>query len=270
MYFEIFGVSHNFIETMGMQVKEGRSFSKDFGMDSLSCIINETAAKAMNMKEPIGTMIRFYGVNMPIIGVVKDFHFESMHEAIKPAFMHLQKGEGTIVARLKQGNQQHTLASIENLYKKYNPGFPFTFNFLDNAYQKQYETETRTGTLAGYFAGLAIIISCLGLFGLTGFTAQKRKKEIGIRKVIGASSASITALLSKDFVKLVGIALLIAFPVAWWMMNSWLDNYVYRINITSMVFLMAGSLVLIITLIATGFQTIRAAIANPVTALRNE
>ena len=141
---------------------------------------------------------------------------------------------------------------------------------MDEAYQKQYETETRTATLSGYFAGLAIIISCLGLFGLAAFTAQKRQKEIGIRKVIGASSASITAMLSKDFLKLVGIALLIAFPVSWWMMNNWLQGYVYRISITSMIFLIAGTLVLIITLIAIGFQTIRAAIANPVKSLHTE
>ena len=270
VYFEVFGVSHNFIETMDMQMKAGRDFSRDFGMDSLNIIINEAAVKVMKLKNPIGTTVRFYGADRQIIGVVSDFHFESMHEAIKPAFMHLQKGEGTIVARIKQENQQSTLTAIENLYKRYNPGFPFTFNFLDEAYQKQYETETRTATLSGYFAGLAIIISCLGLFGLAAFTAQKRQKEIGIRKVIGASSASITAMLSKDFLKLVGIALLIAFPVSWWMMNNWLQGYVYRISITSTIFLMAGTLVLIITLIAIGFQTIKAAIANPVKSLRTE
>ncbi len=269
-YFEVFGVSHNFIKTMDMRMKAGRDFSKDFGTDSLGIIINESAAKVMDLKDPIGTIVKFHGFSRQIIGVVSDFHFESMHEAIKPAFMHLQKGEGTIVARVQQGNQQQTLAAIEQLYKRYNPGFPFTFNFLDEAYQKQYETETRTAALAGYFAGLAIIISCLGLFGLAAFTAQKRQKEIGIRKVIGASSAGITALLSKDFLKLIGIALLIAFPVSWWMMNNWLQSYTYRISISSTVFLIAGALVLVITLIAIGFQTIKAAVANPVRSLRTE
>lgn len=270
VYFEVFGVSRHFIETMGMQIKAGRTFSRDFGMDSLNIIINEAAVKEMNLKDPVGATIRFHGADRQIIGVVSDFHFESMHESIKPAFMHLQKGEGTIVARVNQKDQQRTLTAIENLYKKYNPGFPFTFNFLDEAYQKQYETETRTATLSGYFAGLAIVISCLGLFGLAAFTAQKRQKEIGIRKVLGASSASISAMLSKDFLKLIGIALLIAFPVAWWIMHNWLQSYTYRISITSMTFLMAGTLVLIITLIAIGFQTIKAAIANPVKSLRTE
>jgi putative ABC transport system permease protein len=270
VYFEVFGVSPNFIETMGMQVKTGRSFSTDFGMDSLNIIVNEAAVKAMNLKEPIGAIVRFHGINRQIIGVVKDFHFESMHEAIKPSFMHLQKGEGSIIARIKQGNQRQTIAAIEALYKRYNPGFPFTFNFLDEAYQKQYETETRTGILSGYFAGLAIIISCLGLFGLTAFMAQKRKKEIGIRKVIGAPVADIIAMLSKDFLKLVCIALLIACPISWWMMNTWLQSYTYRITITPTIFVMVGTLVLIITLMVIGFQTIKAAMANPVKSLRTE
>lgn len=269
-YFEVFGVSQNFIETMDMQIKAGRDFSKIFGMDSLNIIINESAVKAMDLQNPVGAIARFHGVERQVIGVVKDFHFESMHEAIKPAFMHLQKGEGTILARIRQDNQKNAVAAIEKLYKRYNPGFPFEFNFLDEAYQKQYETETRTATLSGYFAGLAILISCLGLFGLAAFTAQKRQKEIGIRKVIGASPAGIAAMLSKDFLKLIGIALLIAFPISWWMMNSWLQSYAYRTNITSTMFLMTGALLLVITLIAIGFQTIRAALTTPVKGLRTE
>ena len=197
-------------------------------------------------------------------------HFESMHQAIKPAFLYIYKGEGTILARIRQDNQKNALAGIENLYKRYNPGFPFTFNFLDEAYQKQYETETRTATLSGYFAGLAILISCLGLFGLAAFTAQKRQKEIGIRKVIGASTAGIAAMLSKDFLKLIGIALLIAFPVSWWMMNNWLQSYVYRIDIRLSTFLLSGALIFIVTLIAIGVQTVKAALAAPVKSLRTE
>ncbi len=268
--FEGFGISHDFVETMGMQIKSGRSFSTQFGMDSLGLILNEAAVKAMGLTNPVGSILRFQNTNWQVIGVVGDFHFESMHEPIKPSFMHMQKGEGTIVARIQGENQQQTLAAIEKLYSRYNPGFPFTFNFLDEAYQKQYETETRTATLAGYFAGLAIIISCLGLFGLAAFTAQKRQKEIGIRKVIGASSIGITALLSKDFLKLIGIALLIAFPVSWWMMNGWLQSYTYRISLSATIFLAAGALVLVITFIAIGLQTIKAAMANPVKSLRTE
>lgn len=268
--FEIFGISHNFIETMGMDVKAGRSFSSNFELDSLNIILNQSAAKAMNIQEPVGTIIRFQGSERTVIGVVDDFHFESMHETVKPAIMQLQRGEGTIVARIKQDNQRETLASIESLYKKYNPNFPFTYNFLDEAYQRQYDSETRTATLSGYFAALGIIISCLGLFGLAAFTAQKRKKEIGIRKVIGASSFTITAMLSKDFLKLVGLALLIAFPVSWWLMNDWLQNYAYRVEIRPGIFIIAGTIVMIITMMAISAQTIKAALANPVKNLRTE
>ncbi|WP_046368338.1 ABC transporter permease [Flavihumibacter petaseus] len=270
VYFEVFNVSQNFIKTMEMQVQTGRGFSPDFGMDSLNIVINEAAVKAMGLKDPIGAVVQFHGSNRQIIGVVKDFHFESMHESIKPAFLTLWKGEGSVIARISGNNQQETIAAIEQLYKKYNPDFPFTYSFLDEAYQKQYASETRTAVLSRYFAGLAIVISCLGLFGLTAFMAQKRRKEIGIRKVIGASSAELAAMLSKDFLKLVGIAMLIAFPVSWWIMQQWLLGYAYRISITPMIFLVAGVAVALITLAVTGFQTIKSALANPVESLRTE
>lgn len=268
--FEIFGVSHNFPKVMDMQIKAGRSFSKDFGAEVNSVIINETAVKAMNLENPVGATVHFHGADRQIVGVVKDFHFDSMHDAIAPSILYLEKGEGAIVARIRQENQRRTLASIENLYKTYNPDFPFTYNFLDEAYQKQYESETRTAALVGYSAGLAIIISSLGLFGLAAFTVQKRQKEIGIRKAIGASTAGITALLSKDFLKLIGLSLLIAFPLSGWMMSTWLQSYAYRVNLTFDIFLVAGASVLILTWVAIGVQTVRAAMANPVKALRTE
>lgn len=270
VYFEIFSVGHRFIETMDMKVKEGRPFSESFGGDSLNVLVNEAAVKVMNLKNPIGSTVRFQNKNYQIIGVLKDFHFESMHDAIKPVFMHLQGGEGSIVARVQAGNEHATLEAIKRLYERYNPGFPFTYNFLDEAYQKLYETETRIATLSGYFAGLAIIISCLGLFGLAAFTAQKRRKEIGIRKVVGASSARITAMLSADFLKLIGVALLIAFPVSWWLMSDWLLGYAYRVNLSAAVFMLTGALVLLITIMAISYQAIKAATANPVKNLRTE
>ena len=269
-YFEVFGVSQNFIETMDMRVKAGRSFSKDFGMDSLSVILNEAAVKVMELKDPVGATVRFYGVERRVIGVVGDFHFESMHESIKPAFLYLFKGEGTVLARIRQDNQRNTLASIEKLYKRYNPGFPFTFNFLDEAYQKQYEAEARTATLSGYFAGLAIIISCLGLFGLAAFTAQKRRKEIGVRKVIGASVMNITTMLSKDFLRLIFISLAIAFPLSWWLMSNWLESFAYRVSLTPNVFVFSGITVILITFFTISSQAIKAAVANPVKSLRTE
>jgi ABC-type antimicrobial peptide transport system permease subunit len=175
-----------------------------------------------------------------------------------------------IVASLQANNQRHTISAIERLYGKYNPGFPFTFNFLDEAYQKQYDSESRVSTLSKYFAGLAIVISCLGLFGLAAFTAQKRRKEIGVRKVIGASVLNITTMLSKDFLRLILISLSIAFPVSWWVMSNWLQGFAYRISITPHVFVIAGISVILITLFTISFQSIKAAMANPVTSLRTE
>jgi ABC-type antimicrobial peptide transport system permease subunit len=175
-----------------------------------------------------------------------------------------------IVARVQASNQRQTIAAIEQLYEKYNAGFPFTFNFLDEAYQKQYDTETRVSALSKYFAGLAIIISCLGLFGLAAFTAQKRRKEIGVRKVIGASVANITTMLSKDFLQLIFISLLVALPVSWWLMSNWLQSFAYRISLTPYLFAIAGISVILLTLFTISYQSIKAAMANPVKSLRSE
>ena len=269
-YFEGFETDYDFIETMGMHIKDGRSFSRSFGTDSLAIILNEAAVNAMHLKSPVGKTIQLYGKNVQVIGVVKDFHFESMHAAIKPSFLMLVPQRRTIVASIKSNNQQATINAIQRLYESFNPGFPFTFNFLDEAYQQQYESEIRVSALSKYFAGLAIIISCLGLFGLAAFTAQKRRKEIGVRKVLGASAAGITAMLSKDFLKLVGISLLIAFPVAWWLMHNWLQSFAYRISITPSIFLITALIVVVISVCTISYQSIKAAIANPVKSLRSE
>jgi putative ABC transport system permease protein len=208
-----------------------------------------------------------------VVGMVKDFHFESLHEAVKPSFINLAWGGSPyfkIMIRIKPGNQKETIAQVQNVYESFNPGFPFSFNFLDEAYQKQYETETRVSVLANYFSALAIIISCLGLFGLVAFTAQKRRKEIGIRKVVGASVNSITMMLTTDFLKLVVIAVLIAFPVAWYIMHQWLQGFVYRIDIGPLVFVIAAASIIIITILTVGFQAIKAALVNPVKSLRSE
>jgi ABC-type antimicrobial peptide transport system permease subunit len=162
------------------------------------------------------------------------------------------------------------MASIQHLYETYNPGFPFTFSFLSEAYQRQYDTETRVSLLSKYFAGLAVIISCLGLFGLAAFTARQRQKEIGIRKVVGATAGDITMMLSKDFIKLILVALLISFPVSWWLMNNWLQGFAYRVSIDLIVFVIAGISVAGIALLTISFQSVKAALANPVMALRSE
>ncbi|HEU5054251.1 MAG TPA: ABC transporter permease [Hanamia sp.] len=272
-YFEGFGGGYDFIETMGMQMAQGRSFSRNYGNDDSTIIFNEAAIKLMHLKNPIGKTVRYLNQNRQIIGVVKDFHFESLHEPVEPCYITLENPGNVwdkLMVRIKAGNQQQTIATIRELYENYNPGFPFTFNFLNEAYQKQYNTETRISVLSKYFAGLAIIISCLGLFGLAAFTAQKRQKEIGIRKVIGASTANITTMLSKDFIKLILISLLIAFPVSWWLMNRWLESFAYRVNFNPVVFLIAGISIVLITIFTISYQSIKAAMANPVNSLRSE
>lgn len=274
IYFEGFGSGYDFTETMDMQIKEGRTFSRNYGDEYSKILLNEAAVKAMHLKDPVGKNITVFGNKRQIIGIIKDFHFESLHEQVKPAYFFLEPPAKTpwykIMVRIKPDHQQQTIAAIQNLYEKNNPGFPFTFNFLSEAYQKQYDTETRVAKLSRYFAGLAIIISCLGLFGLAAFTAQKRRKEIGVRKVIGASVTDITSMLSKDFLKLVIIALCIAFPASWWLMNNWLEEFAYRIHISAGVFLLAGISIILITVITISYQSIKAAVANPVKSLRTE
>jgi len=272
IYFEGFNCSYDFFETMGMRFAAGRSFSRRFA-DTNKIIVNETAVAAMHLKDPVGKNITAYGVRFQIIGVVKDFHFESLHEPVKPSFFLPYGGYGAgdkIMVRIRPGQQQETIGRIRDLYTSFNPGFPFTYHFLDEDYQRQYETEVHVATLAKYFSGLAIVISCLGLFGLAAFTAQRRQKEIGIRKVVGAPVGRIAVMLSAEFLRLVFIAILIAFPVSWWAMNQWLQGFAYRIEIGTSVFLLAAASVMLITVLTIGFQAIRAALANPVKTLRSE
>jgi putative ABC transport system permease protein len=272
-YVEGFGGSYNFIETMGMQMAAGRSYSRNYGDDFSKIILNESAVKLMKLKNPVGQFVTYSNKPIQIIGVVKDFHYESMHQPVKPAFITLN-GPGNIwhkmMVRVRAENQSETISAIQKLYESYNPGFPFEYNFLDESYQKQYQTETRVGVLSRCFAGLAILISCLGLFGLATFTAQKRQKEIGIRKVIGASVNDIIFMLSADFLKLVSVALLIAFPISWWLMREWLNGYAYRVSMGSGIFLISAIAMLVITILTISVQAIRAAIANPVRSLRTE
>ncbi|MCW2498262.1 ABC transporter permease, partial [Jatrophihabitans sp.] len=208
--FENVGVNYDMMQTLGIRMKEGRLFSKDFSADSAKIIFNEAAIKFMGLKDPVGKMVKLWGNDMQIVGVAKDFHFESLHENVKPLFFRLSQGSTyLIMAKISAGNEKPVLASMSELYKKYNPGFSLDYKFLDQEYQAQYAAEQRVASLSKYFAGLAILISCLGLFGLAAFTAERRLKEIGIRKVLGSSVFSIIYLLSSDFTKLVIAAIVI-------------------------------------------------------------
>ena len=272
VYFEGFNIGYGFIETMDIQLAEGRSFSQAYGSDTSRIMLNEAAIRVMNLKDPIGKTIQLYGRPKQIVGVVKDFHFESLHESVKPSFMVLEESTAwsKMMVRIKAGQEAATIGRIRGFYEAYNPGFPFSFGFLDEAYQQQYATEVRTSMLSRCFAGLAILISCLGLFGLATFTAQRRQKEIGIRKVIGASVNSIVSIFSAEFLQLVFVAVLIAFPISWWLMRQWLQGFAYRVSIGVDVFLVAGASVVGIALVTVAYQAIKAATLNPVKSLRSE
>ena len=262
-------MGYGFIKTAGIQLTEGRDFSPN-ELAQKEIIFNQAGIDAMGLKDPIGKTVKFWDQQRVIVGVVKNFHFESLYESVKPCFFQLYPIMPNILVRLQAGNEKATIERIGMAYAHFTNNTPFDYKFLDEDYRAQYTAETRIGVLARYFAGLAIIVSCLGLFGLASFAAQKRRKEIGIRKVVGASVRQVVLLLSTDFLKLVSIAVVIAFPLSWWAMNQWLHNFAYRVPIGADIFVAAAGAILFITLLTISFQSIRAALANPSESLRTE
>ena len=271
--FPNFAVGYDFVPTMKLKMIAGRDFSREFQADSANYIINQVAAQKIGYANPVGRYITMWGVKGKIIGLVKDFHFQSLHTQIQPLIIHLVRGkldDGEILVRTRPGQNKQALASIGALCRQLNPDFPFTYTFSDEEYQKLYTSEQVVGKLSNVFAFLAIFISCLGLLGLAIFTAEQRVKEIGIRKVLGASISSLFALLSSEFILLVMIALLIATPVAWYAMNSWLQGFAYRTQVQWWVFAISGAMIVLIALATVSFQAIKAALINPVKSLRSE
>jgi putative ABC transport system permease protein len=270
--FSQMGVGYDFISTMQMKLVEGRDFSPAFGTDTAGFILNETAVKKTGYTNPLGKPFTFWGTKGTIIGVVKDFHFNSMHQPINNLVLHLRENTnwGYAVLRVEGNKTKEVLSGLENIFKKINPKFPFVYDFADEEYKKTYKREALVQQLSNCFAGLAIIISCLGLLGLAMFAAEQRVREIGIRKVLGAGLGSLFSLLSREFLLLVFIAILIACPIAWWAMNNWLHDFEYRITMNAWPFVIAGIAALAIALFTISFQTIRAALANPVKSLRSE
>jgi putative ABC transport system permease protein len=264
-------VNYGVLEMLDIELTAGRSFTKEFGDETSKIIINEAGIARMGLENPVGKTFNLWGDDYEIIGVTKNFNFESLHADVKPFFIRLTDGdEDRVLVKVEAGKERNTIAQIKQFYESFNPGFTFDYRFLDDDYQQLYAAESRVATLSQYFAGIAILISCLGLFGLVTFTASRRSKEIGIRKVLGATVAHIVGLLSKDFLKLVVIALLVASPIAWYAMRQWLNNFAYRIVIPWWVFALAGVLAISIAMVTLSFQSVRAALANPVKALRDE
>jgi putative ABC transport system permease protein len=273
-------VENDFFETLGFRMLHGRGFSKDFTSDSTSIVLNEKAVRDLGYQSEtaVGKNIYFdfekKRQTYRIIGVVKDFHFESLHNEIKPfgfsGNYFFANKYNYLIANVRSADYSKVVAGIQKSWNKLNRATPFAYSFIDEDFQKNYEKEKRTSGIVISFTSIAISIACLGLFGLAAFSAEQRTKEIGIRKVLGAAGSSIVTMLSKDFLKLIPLALLIAFPLGWWAMNKWLDNFVYRIQISWWMFGLAGGIAILIAFLTVSYQSIKSALANPLKSLRTE
>ncbi|MGN6542950.1 MAG: ABC transporter permease [Ginsengibacter sp.] len=270
--FGTIGVTQDFGKTIGWHIIQGRDFSRDFATDTSALILNEAAVKLTGLKNVVGQIINWNKKPYTVVGVIKDMVMESPYEPVKPTIFSMNPGWASVITvRIKPSeSMQAALAKIETVFKKYNPGSPFEYKFTDEDYAKKFSDEERIGNLSTFFAVLAIFISCLGLFGLASFIAEQRTKEIGVRKVLGATVFMLWRMLSKEFVMLVIISSFIAIPLAWYFLHEWLQKYEYRTNISGWIFLAAGLGALVITLLTVSFQAIKAAIANPVNSLRSE
>lgn len=266
------GITHEYGKTVGWRVTQGRDFSRRFATDSLAIVLNESAAEFMGIQKPVGMNIQWNGEHYTVVGVIADVIAGSPFTPARPTvYMLRQDWADFIYMRLSpEKNPGQVLSAIEPIFRKYNPGSPFEYKFADDEYDRKFRAEERIGQLAGIFTTLAILISCLGLFGLVSFLAEQRRKEIGIRKVLGASVASVWALLSRDFVVLVVIASLLAVPVSYYVLSGWLENYAYRTELSWWIFALGIVSALVITLCTVGFQAIKVALLNPVKTLRSE
>lgn len=270
-YFQHMILYYGLFDVMDVDILEGRSFSREFGSEKTNVMFNEAAIAHMGLDDPIGKTIRFWGQDKQIIGVVKDFHFDSFHENVKPMIINFWPERlSQFMVKVEAGREKQALMSLEKLYLESNPGFLFDYKFLDDDFQELYVSEQRISTLSNYFAAIAILISCLGLFGLAAFTAERRIKEIGIRKILGASVFGLVGMLSNDFMKMIFVAIIIALPVSYFLTEEWLNSFAYHIGLEWWLFASAGLVTLLIAWLAVGWQTVKAAQQNPVNNLRYE
>jgi putative ABC transport system permease protein len=268
--FENISINMGLIETMGFEMAAGRSFSLDYNNEESKIILNQAAVQTIGFQDPVGQIVNLWGDDMEVIGVVKDFHFESLKEKVKPAFLKYDPSFAQkVMVRIESNDQQASIAGISDVYEKFTAQ-PLSYSFMDADYQSLYASEQRASDLAKYFGTTAIFLSCLGLFGLAAFTAEKRKKEIGVRKVMGASMMSVLTLVSKDFIALILVSILIAIPIAWYFANTWLQSYAFQTDLSWWIFAGSGVLLIVISLITVGYQAYRAASTNPVESLRSE
>ncbi len=269
--FYMVATGYDYLKTFKMELVAGRDFSMDQGLDSANVIINETTARKLGFEDPIGQKFSVWGREGTIIGVVKDFHMRSMYAPISSVIIRLSFEEaGLYVVRTAAGKEAEAVAAMKSAFAEFSPGYPFNERFMDDEYNEMYRSEQVIGTLANWFAVLAIVIACMGLYGLASFTTTRRTKEIGVRKVLGASTGNVVMLLTKEFALMVGIAFLLAAPTAWWLMSKWLQDFEYKVNLGVGLFLLAGLGMVVITYATVGLQSMRAALANPADALRSE
>jgi hypothetical protein len=263
------GVNYDALQTFGVKMASGRYFSKEFA-DNDAIVINESAVRAMGLQNPVGRKITVWDKERTIVGVAKDFHFNSLHEAISPFIFRLEDPKYTMLCliRIAGHNRKQTIEAIQQFYKEFNPGMYFDHKFLDDDYQAQYASEGIIITLSKYFAALAILISCLGLLGLTAFAAEQRLKEIGIRRTLGASRRAIVYLLSVDFTRIVAVSIVIGLPVSYVVASKWLNGFAYRIQLTPLYFIAAAGVTFFIAALTIGIQTAKASGVNPVKTLK--
>lgn len=265
----------DYIETLKLKMKSGRTFSRNFSTDTSTFIVNEAFVRATRLKKPVGEQLKFWDLEGKIVGVVKDFHYQSVHQPIEPVILACKPTENwlnTVILRINQQNTATVLAEAEKVWKKFNPSYPFEYHFIADDFESMYKAEKRLSAIFLYFALLAIFISCLGLFGLVTFATEQKTKEIGIRKVMGASVSSLIRLVSIDFLRLVLFSNLIAIPVSYWMMYNWLQDFAYRIHLAGnwFIFVLASLLALLIAILTVGLKAYNAALVNPVEILRDE
>jgi putative ABC transport system permease protein len=275
-------VDHDYIPTLGLQLVAGRNFSKDMATDKEAAyIINETAARELGFANPAQALGQTLLWNTwrnqdlvkkgQVIGVVKDFHFKSLYDKLEPAVLQIYpEAYWKVAVKIKSADASQAMTYVQNVWDKFSPQYPIEYRFLDESFDQMYKSEDKLKSLLWIFTAVTIFVACLGLFGLAAYAAERRKKEIGIRKVLGASVEGIVLLLSKEFVKLVVIALLIASPLAWYAMSSWLEDFAYSIELEWWIFALAGAVAVVIAICTVSFQSIKAALMNPVKSLRSE
>jgi ABC-type antimicrobial peptide transport system permease subunit len=271
--FGCISAGYDYMETLGIELKEGRTFSRNYGREKSKIIFNEAAINAMDLKgNIIGQTIRLWGEEREIIGVAEDFHYKSLYDRIHPLYitLSLEKQSSNILVKIQSGTETETIDRIKKIYREYNPGVPFDFKYLDEDLQTLYASEKRMAVLSRYFAGIAVIISCLGLLGLTAFTVQKRSREIVVRKVFGSSNFRIMTHLTGDISKLIFVSILFALPLSYLIAREWLNSFAYRVELSMWYFVSAGLLTIIMVWLTIGMQVFKAAKRNPAQYLREE